>query len=236
MIRHCFVVLLFILVFHAQSFAQQTVNGKVYSATTDSIITGASIFNRNSKQVVYSGKDGRYSIAASENDILIFSGVGFVPDTVTVQFQMLLTSYDVSMKQDIVYLPEVRVTSSYSLDSLARRNYYAHIYAKQPGITGRNRPSDGVGISLSPFSYFSAEAKQKRILKKRLVKQEREAYIDFSFPPDWVARLTGLKDDSLRLFIYRYRPSYDFCRRTDRQGMIIYISDRLKEFRKPSRN
>jgi hypothetical protein len=51
----------------------------------------------------------------------------------------------------------------------------------------------------------------------------------------WVERLTGMKGDSLKLFMYRFRPSYDFCRKTDRQGMTLYISEKLKEFRKPQK-
>jgi len=49
-------------------------------------------------------------------------------------------------------------------------------------------------------------------------------------------KLTGLHDDSLRLFMYRYRPSYSFCRKTGREDMLIYINDKLKEFRKPAAN
>jgi hypothetical protein len=153
-------------------------------------------------------------------------------DTITVQFGHLLTQYDVTLRRQIISLQDVKVAASYQADSLNRRNYYSHIYAKQAGITGRNRPADGFGVTLSPVSFFSKESKQKRILRERLERQEKEIFIDHSFSFPWVKSMTGLSGDSLSLFMYSYRPSYSFCRKTDRQGMLQYVNEKLKEFRK----
>jgi hypothetical protein len=213
--------------------AQQKVNGRIYSATTDSVIIAASVRNKTLKISSYSGRDGSYSIFADEGDTLVFSAIGFTPDTVKVSFQMLLTQYDVTLQMKIVTLEMVKITSSYYNDSINRRNYYQNIFKKQPGITGFSRPEKGFGVVLSPLSYLSNAAREKRALKKRLLQQDHDDYIDRSFPKEWVERLTGLKRDSLSLFMYRYRPSYTFCRKTDRDGMLIYINDRLKEFKKP---
>jgi hypothetical protein len=216
--------------------AQTFLKGKIYEAKTDSLLPAVNVFNATTKHSARSGSDGSYTIAASEGDKVVFSATGFNPDTVTVSFDMLLIQYDVSLSIKIISLKTVTVTSSYQADSIARRNYYQEIYARQPGITGRNTASNGFGISLSPFSYFSREARQKRQLKKRLIRNEREDFIDHSFPVQWVERLTGLHGDSLHLFMYRYRPSYSFCRKNNRQGMLIYISDKLKEFKKSKVN
>ncbi len=226
----------FILLLHLNTWfeitAQDNVKGKIYDAQTDSTIAGVNVFNLNTKQSVRSGSDGSYTIAASEGDRIMFSRVGFKPDTATVIYSMLLALYDVTLYKEIITLKNVTITSSYQKDSLARRNYYNDIYAKQPGITGLNRPPDGFGVSISPLSYFSYRAKQKRQLKKRLLKQEEESYVDRSFPKEWVSKLTGLRGDSLSRFMMLYRPSYKFCRENNREKMLIYISDKLKEFKK----
>ena len=218
-----------------QLCAQQTLYGKVYEAFTDSVIATVNIFNTRTKSSIRSGADGSYSLSAAEGDIIIFSASGFKPDTITVSFSLLLTRFDLSLHKQIVLLKEIKVTGSYKNDSLNRRNYYSHIYAKQAGITGRNRPADGIGVTLSPISFFSKESKQKRTLRKRLEKEEKESFIDHSFPLVWVKSITGLNGDSLSLFMYRYRPSYSFCRKTDRQGMRVYINSKVKEFRKPEK-
>ncbi|HEY5967153.1 MAG TPA: carboxypeptidase-like regulatory domain-containing protein [Chitinophagaceae bacterium] len=212
--------------------AQNNVKGKVYDSQTDSTIAGVNVYNLNTKLSVRSGSDGSYTIAASEGDRIMFSRIGFRPDTATVIYSMLLTLHEVTLYKEIITLKNVTVTSSYQMDSLSRRNYYNDIYAKQPGITGFNRPPDGFGVSVSPLSYFSYQAKQKRQLKRRLIKQEEESYVDRSFPKEWVAKLTGLRGDSLTRFMILYRPSYKFCRENSREKMLLYVNDKLKEFKK----
>ncbi len=229
------ILLITLLTASDQLCAQQTLYGKVYEAFTDSVIATVNIFNTRTKNSIRSGTDGSYSLPAAEGDIIIFSASGFKPDTITVSFSLLLTQFDLNLHKQIILLKEIKVTGSYRNDSLNRRNYYSHIYAKQAGVTGRNRPADGIGVTLSPVSFFSKESKQKRALRKRLEKEEKESFIDHSFPLVWVKSITGLNGDSLSLFMYRYRPSYSFCRKTDRQGMRVYINSKVKEFRKPEK-
>ena len=213
--------------------SQIILKGKIYEAQTDSAIAGVNVYNLNTKQFSRSAMNGNYAIAAAEDEQIVFSITGFKPDTVIVTYSMLLTQYDVTLYKQIVTLKNVTVTSSYQLDSMARRNYYSNIYEKQAGITGRNTPANGFGISLSPFSYYSDEAHQKRQLKKRLIKQEQESYVDRCFPIDWIAKLTGLRGDSLFRFISLYRPSYSFCRKSSRQEMLLYVNEKFKEFKNP---
>jgi hypothetical protein len=224
----CFLLLLSIS--SLDVFSQQTLKGKVYTES-DSAMSGVNIFNTRSKLSVRSAADGSYALPVLEGDRVIFSMTGYKPDTVTASFQLLLTQYDPGMKIQTVTLKGVTVISSYQADSIARREWYKDAY-DQKNITGGNRPTDGVGVSISPLSYFSKASKQKRQLKKRLEKQEEDAYIDHSFPEEWVKNLTGLAGDSLHLFMYKYRPSYSFCRKTGRMEMLVYINDKLKEFRK----
>lgn len=212
--------------------AQSTLSGKIYEKVSDSIVPGINIWNNTTKASVRSDKEGRYSIAANEGDIIIFSGAGFVNDTLLVSYDKLLTQQDITMSIQFISLRGIKVSNSYYKDSLARRNEYSNIY-NQKGITGGNRPTDGVGVSVSALSFFSYKAKKQRELKRKLEKDEEESYIDYSFPVEMVKNFTKLEGDSLRLFMYRYRPSYEFCRKTDRANMLVYVSDKLKEFRKP---
>ena len=208
--------------------------GKIYEAQTDLTLATVNIYNLHTKHSVRSGIDSNYTIAATEGEQLVFSMTGFKPDTVTVTYSMLLTQCDVTLYKQIVILKNVTVTSSYYADSLARRNFYSNIYEKQAGITGRNTPASGVGVSLSPVSYFFHEARQKRQLKRRLIKQEVENYIDRCFPIEWVANLTGLHGDTLLRFMSLYRPSYSFCRKNNREQILLYINEKFKEFKNPA--
>lgn len=214
---------------------QNNVKGKIYEAKTDSAISAVNIYNLSTKLSARSDKDGSYSISAAEGERLVFSRVGYRPDTVTVVYYMLLTQLDVTLSKEVITLENVTVASSYRADSLARRNFYSNAY-NLPGITGRNTPSHGFGISVSPITYLSREARQQRQLKKRLTRDEQEYYVDRSFPKQWVASVTGLHGDSLTRFMILYRPSYSFCRKSNREQMLLYVNEKLKEFKKTLRD
>jgi len=234
MIIRPILAVLIVFIFCFNTNAQTVLKGKIYDTENDSVIASATVFNLTNKQSTHSTIDGRYMIIAAEGDRVVFSTTGFKADTITIIYWMLVTQLEITLDKQIISLQPVNLVSSYQADSLARRDYYSHVFEKQPGITGRNRPAYGVGVVFSPLSYFSREARQKRQLKMRLIREEREYYIDRCFPLEWVRQVTGLQGDSLSLFMFWYRPGYTFCRKTDREKMLIYINDKLKEFKKGS--
>jgi hypothetical protein len=97
-------------------------------------------------------------------------------------------------------------------------------------LVGGQTPSYGFGLVLSPFSWLSGKQQQTRQLKKDLPVQEEQAYIDFRFNKQQVARLTGLTGDSLQSFMVRYRPTYEFCRKSSESDMLDYINNCLKAY------
>lgn len=218
-----------------QIYAQQVLTGKIYDKESDSVIAGAIISNKNTRETVVSDKQGVYSIPAREGNIIVFSAIGHTPDTLITEAWMFQTVIDRTLSFKELVLGEVKLApGTYAYDSLQRRNEYRFLYEQKiPGITGGNRPSSGFGISLSPLSYFSSAAKQKRKLKKRLEAREREDYVDHRFSMALVGRITGLKGDTLSVFMYKYRPSWEFCRKANQENMILYINDKFREFRKP---
>ena len=230
-----FSVILLILFHAADGAAQSTLQGKIFDGKNDSLLAGVTIMNITGKKFVLSDRNGQYSISATENDLLVFSFSGYAPDTIPVEPYMFYTRFDITLEPQPLELKGVTVVATnYQTDSLNRQAYYRHILSKrEPGITGRNTPV-GFGISLSPFSHFSRESKERRALKKRIAREEKESYIDHQFSPELVKRITRLEGDSLRLFMYSKRPTYDFCRKSSPEEMLIYISDSLKEFRKPA--
>lgn len=229
-----FKIFIFILLVLPLSIQAQTVlRGVVYKADDETKLTGVSIVNVTTKAAAVSRLDGSYTISAKEGDIVTFFSLGHQTDTVTVEFELLRSGYDAYLVDNMKTLSTVTVTSDYSRDSLERREEYANIYNRQTKVTGGNTPEAGVGIVLSPVSYFSKDGREARRLKKRLKKQEEDYYIDHVFSEGWVSSLTGLKGDSLKLFMYMYRPSYKFARESDRSTLLLYVNDKYKEFTDP---
>lgn len=194
----------------------------------------ATVRNATSGETTRTDENGYYSIKAREKDQVIFSNINFTSDTIIVEEQLLISGYDAALIEKSLFLSNVTVRSSYSIDSLQRREEYQQAFEKPAGITGGNTPSAGAGIVLSPVSFFSKDTKQDRRLRKRLLKEEEEGYIDYVFSAARVSTLTGLKNDSLQTFMYTYRPSYKLARKLDHAGMTVYINNKFLEFKKES--
>ncbi|MFV0606680.1 MAG: LapA family protein [Niabella sp.] len=184
------IVFLFPLIIQGQSLLK----GKVYKYEDETTISGASIMNMNTKIYAFSDRNGSYKIYAKEGDNIVFFALEHEPDTVKVEFELLRSGYDAYLKETVKMLSNVIVSGNYSADSLERHQYYAHLFNIQTGVTGGNTPQAGVGIVLSPVSYLSKQSRQIRRLKKKIKEQEKDYYIDYSFPTAWVSSVTGLKE------------------------------------------
>lgn len=211
-------------------FTQQMVSGKIFDAKSDSSVQDVLIINLNTQQTSYGNKEGKYSIAAAEGHRLVYTAIGYGADTIRVEFYMFITGYDISLKPRFSTLQTVVVSDrNYQLDSLERREEYRRLLDnKLPSITGRNTPQYGAGIVLSPGSYFSKKSRQERELKRKLIQDEEAEYVNFRFSRGLVQQYTGLKGDSLQTFMLRFRPDYEFCRKSNQEDMIHYINQKLK--------
>jgi hypothetical protein len=226
-----------LLLLSINGFGQTSLVGKVRQKESRELLASVSVTNITRHKINISDIGGNYRIAANPGDSITFSSAGFKPDTVVVDSRMLAEKdgHEVSLEPRAVRLPTVRVgeQSNYQLDSIKRKEDYKWLYPVHPRkLIGSETPTDGVGISISPIDYFSARETQQRRLRRRLAAEEKEYYIDSRFPAAYVARITGLKSDSLRVFLVRYRPTYAFCRKASNEDIFLYINDQVKLYRK----
>lgn len=218
----------------------QKLHGKIYSRPADSVLPGVTVFNTGNHLSAQSAQDGSYEISVDEGHTIIFSAIGYRPDTLLVAYYMLSNGYDITLEPATGTLSAITVYSydRFRRDSLQRHSDYNFILDQKNTLINRHTASKGFGITVSPFSYFSADQKAQRKLKKRLKEQEKESFIDSRFSKQFVQRITGLSPSSLKLFMTLYRPSYIFCRKSGEDEMILYISKSLQLFkeRKPGRD
>lgn len=216
--------------------AQRYVTGKIFRDQSDEVLMGVDIINLTQTLHKQSDMGGNYKISATIGDVLVFSSVGYKPDTVRVVAFILDSGYNVLLRQETKSLPMVNVQgdlNKYQQDSLNRRDEYNHIYQRAPHkAVGGATPTEGAGIVVSPINYFSKKEKQVRQLKKRLRDNEETFYVDFRFSRTYVSKLTRLQGDSLSMFMQRYTPSYKFCRQTSPEAMVLYINECLMSFKK----
>jgi len=215
--------------------AQQFLTGKILREGSKEFIVSVSIENKTQRRHDLSDERGTYRIQSMPGDVLVFTHVGYQPDTIIVDTTMLAGDYPIYLEPRAQTLRTVTVgsLSNYQLDSMARREEYAWVYDHTtPPRVERKRAGDGVGISLDLFRNASKEDKDREKLKKRLMREEEEYYIDFRYSRDYVARLTRLKGDSLQQFMMHYRPTYDFCRKAAGVDILVFVNDNFKKYMK----
>jgi len=221
--------------FSCPGFAQHFLTGKVLKKDSKEFLVSVSIENHTQRRHDISDERGAYRIQSMQGDVLIFSHVGFETDTLVVDTAMMAGDYPIYMEPKIQTLKAVQVgsLSNYQLDSLARREEYSWVFDHgNPPRIERKRSGDGVGLSLDIFRNASREDKDRDKLKKRLLREEEEHYIDFRYSREYVSRLTRLKGDSLQEFMMHFRPAYDFCRKAANVDILVFVNDSFKKFMK----
>jgi TonB-linked SusC/RagA family outer membrane protein len=112
-------LLLLLLTLSQVAFAQYTISGKVASARTSEALIGVNVVVKGTTNGVVTDVSGNYSIQVpTDNAVLTFSYVGFLPEEVPVNSN--LGTVNVALVEDITNLDEVVVTGLAS--SIKRSN------------------------------------------------------------------------------------------------------------------
>ena len=235
--RTLFFTLSILVLLSTPAVSQQVLTGKIRQKETDAILISVTVVNHTQKKYNVSDAGGNYRIIASPGDTITFSSAGYHADTTYVVTSELedKDGYIVYLEPNLVELPSVLVgqLSNYQLDSIQRKQDYAWLdQTHKVRLAGDQTPTDGVGIGFSPVTYFSSEQKDLRQLRQRVKSEEKDFYIDSRFPSSYVSMVTGLKGDSLQLFMVTYRPTYKFCRNASNEDILLYINEKLKLFHK----
>jgi hypothetical protein len=234
--RYTSYLILFLLLLSFSGWSQQFLTGKVLKKESTEVLVSVSIHNITHQHYDLSEETGIYRIQVMPGDRVIFSMIGYRSDTLTVTGDMLAGDYPVYLEPRAQTLQSVTVgsLSNYQLDSTARRQEYSWIYdhGNVSRVERDRKGGDGVGVSIDLFRNGSSGDKMRERLKKRLVKEEQEYYVDSRYSREYISRLTRLQGDSLQKFVTRYRPSYDYCRKAATVDILVFISDNIKKFRK----
>ncbi|UII23433.1 SusC/RagA family TonB-linked outer membrane protein [Fulvivirga ligni] len=99
-------VLVLLCVSELQAQDVRTVTGKVTSSEENEALPGVNVLIEGTTKGTVTGVDGTYSIQVSNNDVLVFSFVGFVTKQLPVGN---MTTMDVKLELDITSLDEVVV-------------------------------------------------------------------------------------------------------------------------------
>lgn len=222
-----------VIAFSLTSSAQKRmIRGYLLDSSTRTPMTNAIITNENTHQLVFTNQKGFFQIPVSRNDMLSFNAFNYKFDTLIVD-RVLPDTIFITMVREPETLPGVTVStrgySKYQMDSLERRlSFISDVGPKKPSVSRANSQGAGIGINLDAI--FGKRNKQKKRAYKFFEQNEKRAYVDYRFSPATVSQYTGLKGDSLVLFMKKYTPSYEWLRaHPSDEDLIYYINDKLKQ-------
>jgi hypothetical protein len=241
----CIIILL--AVFPVVCSAQEVViEGYVTDSLSHAPLYPATVLDQASGMASFTDSSGYYKIRAYNGDEIVLSYVGYLTVKYVVPQHLTNIIHNVQMISKRERLNEITVRSMtpYQTDSMERAGSFKH-YLEQPKVNviykrahsvhdvpDRNY-NDAFGIELNPFSLFSKKGRNKKSFDKKYPEMEREAFINSRYTPDLVHKLTGLTGDSLSLFLYRFRPGYQFTRAAADLEFWSWIKIRYQAWIKP---
>ena len=228
-----YLLLIFILIFSSVVKAQRRA---VYGILRDSIthypIANGTVNNSTTNKRTNTSANGIFRIEIAPNDFLFIAAVSYNYYTLTYTY-LSTDTIAVYLSPAGNVLPEVKVTSRYNkyqLDSIKRKTLFEENRGIKMQAVSSHSPGFGLTINLDKF--FKTKYKNQKDSERTMLRIERDAYINYRFPPHLIAYYTGLKGDVLQNFINKYIPGYLWLRQhPNNEDVMYYINDKLKEMR-----
>lgn len=191
---------------------QVEVSGKILDNDTKLPLQLASVTDRSNSSGTLSDENGNYHLQINLGDWVIFSFIGYSPDSAQVTYAIRDSAIVmVYLRKSDFNLSQVEIKGKsidYERDSAQRRYLF--------GNTMDQEKTKGIGAVMHPISglYDLLSKKQRRIWKfqKMFNAYEDQQYILSRIKLSVVQSLTGLEGDELERFLGWYKPDYEFVR------------------------
>lgn len=183
--------------------------------------------------------NGNYNIQVPLEDSIYFSYLGRATAKYAVNTINTFSGFDIALHVDPLELKEVKVMpQNYRMDSLQnRKDYERYFDFKKPGFKITSPTTNGglgAGVDLDELINVFRFQRTKRLVafQHRLVDDEQDKFVDHRFSKYIVKKTTHLNGDELDSFMVKYRPSYEFCKRSTDYDFLDYIKLAYSQYKK----
>jgi hypothetical protein len=227
--------MLFVFVVFTKTYGQLQTNrilvrGYLISKDLQQPVPLVSILNKSSNTRYVSNRKGLYSIYVSQNDTVIFTGIGYktmemrgyelMPANLTDTINLLIEPFVYKLKDVTV------VYSNAKRDSIAR--LAAEFLKTDPLMNNYDRilKRDRGGM-MSPltamYEAFSKEGQDMVRFEEFLQYSERLKQVDKRYNKKVIKRVTGLPDSQLDAFILYCKLDHDFILQAQEYDLLLAI-------------
>lgn len=224
------VVILSLSFLYCPAYSQLKLKGTVYDASGVFPLEAVSVINSSGNGTL-SDSVGHYALLINANDSVWFSYLGKETRKFSIAEIPDLDGFNISLHTGIQVLKEVRVKSpNYKLDSIQNRIDYAKVFNyKKPtfGSVVEAISITGIVINIDELIRVFQYRKKKMMLgfQSRLLDEEQQKFILHRFTKPLVSEITGLKDEMLDSFMFKYRPSCSLVVGASDYVLRKYIKD-----------
>lgn len=221
----------------------QQIRGRVVDKDTKLPVNGA-IVSIGNKQA-FTNSFGEFSIMASGKDSLKIARFGY--NTYKTLISIVMATVRIELEPAKIVLKGVVIHSNrereFKKDSAENRSFYNKEF-NYKGPTVMDAFKGGAGnpvkntsqiLNLDVITLINALTKKNTAeykFNKTLLRDEQTEYVNQKFSHGMVAKVTGLKGDTLSAFVVQYRPTYKFAHKATDYEMELYIKDCYKKFLK----
>jgi hypothetical protein len=219
-------LLLFLLCIARFSAVAQAIRGEVLDNEDKRPVAGVVIENIHTSLSISTDNNGSFLIAAAGGQLLEFRKPGFKTTRVRVPMGYIPSFFRIIMKKGLPVIQEVEMPPNrydYRRDSIRYHELYKH-ELEFPKLSGFD-------MIAHPFSAMSSRNREIWQFQEDYEEFEKEKYVDRTFNAALITKFTGLKGDSLRTYMRRYRPSYPQLRSMNDYTFFNFIKTSVKYFR-----
>jgi len=219
-------VLLVVSFLNASVFAQ-TIRGEVLDMDSKQPVTDVAIENIYNEFTISTDAKGGFLIAALGGQLLEFKKPGYKTVHVRIPNGYIPPYFRIIMKKGFPEIQNIDLAGgnryNYKEDSIRYHEIYKH-ELDVPRMSG-------IDMVASPFSALSKKNREIWQFQADYDKFEKEKYVDKTFNAELITKFTGLKGDSLRYFMKRYRPTYEQLRAMNDYAFYSFIKTNVRAFR-----
>ena len=222
-------LLLFCLTGHTQILKGVITDGETFLA-----LPGVIVLDLATGQSATSGPRGYFELNTRTGNKLSCSLNGYHN---IERMASLSDTIHIELLPITVNLPEYTLheLTQFQKDSIEMEALYHKELTTKPIKTGFSSANGGgfTGLIGGPVQRMSKSYKQNKKFKETFRKDIEQKFIDTKYKPELVTSLTGLKGDSLVVFMNTHPMDYSFARAATDLEIKAWIRDSYKEYIKP---
>lgn len=232
MFKSCFLLIILAIISFKTNAQQRVISGYLLDSLTHFAIANGTITNANDKKSVNTDEKGFFRLNVAPNDFIYATAKSYHYDTLVYSY-LFTDTITIYLSPAGNILPNVTVTTKYTkyqLDSIARKDTFEQDMGKPMKTLSNDHPS-GFGLTFNLDKVFKKKNRNRDKAEQSFNAREKLAYVDSRFSPQIVAFYTRLQGETLRNFLKKYTPDYNWLREhPSNEDVMFYINDKLKIF------